>query len=85
VVVFFYFSHALEAISILFLGDIKKATTVLNQEWLLFLPSVYGFGTYDSYMNTVENNNLYEKEQRRYLKQFYQAPNFKILKGQKVK
>jgi hypothetical protein len=84
-VIFFYFSHTLEAISLLFLGKLKEATSVLNQEWLLFLPSIYGFGIYDSYMNTVENNNLYEKEQRRYLKKFYQEASFQILKGQKVK
>jgi TM2 domain-containing membrane protein YozV len=85
VVIFFYFSHALEAISLLFLGKVKEATSALNQEWLLFLPSVYGFATYDSYINTVENNKLYEKEQRRYFKQSFQTKSFQILKGQKVK
>ncbi|MFP3607451.1 hypothetical protein, partial [Paraburkholderia sp. SIMBA_053] len=54
-VVFFYYSHLLEAISLLFLGEIQKATNVLNPEWLLFFPSLYGFATYDAYINTVEN------------------------------
>jgi hypothetical protein len=84
-VIFYYFSHALEAISLLFLGNVKEATTVLNQEWLLFLPSVYGFSIYDSYLNTVENNKLYKKEQRGYLSKRYQASSFKLLKGQKEK
>jgi len=84
-VVFFYFSHALEAVSLLFLGKIQEATSVLNPEWLLFLPSIYGFAAFDSYMNTVENNKLYEKEQRNHLKENYQATGFQILKGQKVK
>lgn len=85
VVVFFYQSHALEAVSLLFLGKVKEATSVLNPEWLLFLPSHYGFAVFDSYVNTIENNKLYDKEQRRYLIENYQHTGFQILKGQKVK
>lgn len=85
VVIFFYFSHVQEAVSLLFLGQVNEATSVLNPEWLLFLPSAYGFAAYDSYINTVENNKLYKKEQRRYLQGNYQVSGFKILKGQKVK
>jgi len=84
-VVFFYFSHVQEAISLLFLGKVHEATSVLKPEWLLFIPSHYGFAVYDSYVNTVENNKLYEKEQRGYLKENYQAKEFQILKGKKVK
>jgi TM2 domain-containing membrane protein YozV len=84
-VIFFYYSHALEAISLLFLGEIKMATTVLEPEWLLFFPSLYGFSIFDAYINTVENNKLYDKEQRKYFLEKYQSPSFKVLKGQKVK
>ncbi|GAE91095.1 membrane protein [Gracilibacillus boraciitolerans JCM 21714] len=85
IVAFSYYSYGLQAISLLFLGEIQKATSVLKPEWLLFFPSIYGFAIYDSYVNTVENNKLYEKVQRKYLKVNYQDPTFKILKGQKVK
>ncbi|MBL4953072.1 hypothetical protein JK635_12720 [Neobacillus sp. YIM B02564] len=84
-VVFFYYSHVQEAIGLLFLGKIKEATSVLKPEWLLFIPSHYGFATYDSYMNTVENNKLFEEELRSYLMENYQTKGFQILKGQKVK
>jgi hypothetical protein len=84
-VVFFYFSHVQEAVSLLFLGKVHEATSVIKPEWLLFIPSHYGFAMYDSYINTVENNKLYEKEQRHYLKENYQAKGFQILKGQKAK
>lgn len=84
-VIFSYYSHGLEAISLLFIGKIQEATAVLDPEWLLFFPSVYGFSIFDSYMNTVENNKLYEKEQRDYFKKHYQSRSFQILKGQKVK
>lgn len=85
VVIFAYYSHGLEAISLLFLGKVEEATSALKPAWLLFFPSIYGFSVFDSYMNTVENNKLYEKEQRKYFKKNYQSPSFKILYGQKVK
>ncbi|MBS4218411.1 hypothetical protein KHA96_08820 [Bacillus sp. FJAT-49711] len=84
-VIFFYFSHFLEALHLLILGNIKESTTVLNEEWLLFFPSIYGFAAFDSYINAVENNKLYEMEQRKFLKENYQSPSFRILKGKKVK
>ncbi|WP_077324862.1 hypothetical protein [Virgibacillus siamensis] len=81
----FYYSHALEALTLLILVQVQQATSVLNAQWFLFLPSVYGFSMYDAYMNTVENNKLFEKEQRRFLKGNYQKPGFELLKSQKVK
>jgi hypothetical protein len=83
-VVFFYYSHLLHAVQLLCLGNIKGATSVSDAEWLLFSPSVYGFATYDAYVNTVENNKLYEAEQKNFLKQHYQQPTFSIQKGEKV-
>lgn len=84
-VIFYYFSHVQEAIVLLILGEIKEATSVLRPEWLLFIPSHYGFAIYDSYINTVENNKLFEKDLRKHLTVNYQSERFKILKGQKVK
>ncbi|MED1203986.1 hypothetical protein [Heyndrickxia acidicola] len=84
-VVFYYYSHGLQAISLLFLGKIQEATNVINMEWFLFFPSIYGFAVYDSYMNTVENNNLFNMEQRVFLTEQYQSTAFQIKKGQKVK
>jgi TM2 domain-containing membrane protein YozV len=79
-VIFFYYSHMLEGVSLLFLGEVKMATSVLEPEWLLMFPSLYGFAIFDAYMNTVENNKLYEKEQRRFLKKNYQARTFHVLR-----
>lgn len=83
-VIFFYFSHVQEAVVLLFLGKIKEATSVIQPEWLLFIPSHYGFALYDSYINSVENNKLFEKELRNYLTESYQSERFRLLKGQKV-
>lgn len=79
-----YFSHFVEAVHYLLLGDIKKSTSVLNIQWVMFLPSFYFFTVYDSYMNTVELNKLFKKEQKNYLKKHFQPSDFKIIKGTKV-
>lgn len=83
-VIFLYLSHLLEAVTLLILGDLSQSTAVLREEFLLMLPSIYGFSIYDAYVNTVENNKLFEKEQRKFLKDNYQDSSFQILKGEKV-
>ncbi|UFU00418.1 hypothetical protein KO561_05585 [Radiobacillus kanasensis] len=83
-VVFMHFSHFLEGFHYLLLGDVQKSTEVLRAQWLLYLPSFYFFTIYDSYMNTVENNKLFEVEQKKYLKNCYQPKGFTVKKGVKV-
>ena len=82
---FFYLSHFLEAANLLMIGEVKQATSVLNAEWLLMLPSIYGFSFFDAYMHTVENNKLFKKEQRKFLRVNYQHPDFQLLKRPKGK
>ncbi|MBY7145021.1 hypothetical protein KFZ56_18550 [Virgibacillus sp. NKC19-3] len=79
-IVFFYLSHYLDAVVLLIMGEVRQATTVLQPEWLLMLPSIFGFAVYDSYVYAVENNKIFEKEQRQFLKDNYQHPNFQIRK-----
>lgn len=81
-IIFMYYSKALVAIHLLFMGDISASTQVVNTEWLMFMPSIWGFAIYDSYINTVENNKLFKDEQKNYLIQNYQNYQFKIKKGE---
>jgi hypothetical protein len=83
-IVFLYFSHLLEAIQLLFFGDIQRSTEILDKQWLLYLPSMWGFAIYDSYINTIENNKLFENEQQGFLKRNYQNPKFRVRKGKVV-
>lgn len=80
-VVFIHYSHFLEGVHYLLLGNIEKSTEVLNKQWLFYMPSFYFFTVYDSYMNAVENNKLYEARQKNYLKQNYQSQRIQIKKG----
>ena len=77
-IVFVYFSNVLVAVHYLFIGEIGEATASLDPQWFLFIPSHFGFGVYDSYVNTVENNKLYESEQRKFLRKQYQHYRVKI-------
>jgi hypothetical protein len=83
-IVFLYFSHTLEAVHLLFFGEIQKSTEVLDIQWLLYMPSMWGFAIYDSYMNTVENNKLFESEQQNFLINNFQNPRFRVKKGKVV-
>lgn len=71
-IVIAYFSHMAAAIHYTFLGNFREATSVLNLQWTLFLPSIYFFSIYDAYINTVEFNKLFKIEQSRYLRLKYQ-------------
>jgi len=82
-VIFLYYSHFLEAFQLLLEGNIEKSTSVLNAEWYLFLPSMYFFVIYDAYINTVENNKLFDDQQKKFLKENYQHPKFTVKRGEK--
>lgn len=73
-----YYSNALTAIHYSFIGHFHKATAILNPQWTLNIASVYLFAMYDAYVNTVENNKLYDWEQSKFFKRDYQNKNFAI-------
>jgi TM2 domain-containing membrane protein YozV len=73
-----YLSKMLPAIHYTCIGDFHQAKAVLNMHWFLNFPSVYFFSIYDAYMNTVENNKLFEWEESKFLKSNYQSSSFKI-------
>lgn len=77
-IVITYFSHILEASYFTLIGDFAQASVILNPQWVMFLPSIYGFAIYDSYVNTVEYNKLFDIEQSKFLKDNYQSAKFKI-------
>jgi hypothetical protein len=73
-----YFSHFLEAVHYTFYGKFSQAISVLDPEWYLFMPSIYGFALYEAYVLCVEYNKLFKKEQSQFLKRQYQYLQFKM-------
>lgn len=73
-----YFSFLFQGVQYSALGLFEEAKAIVDPEWLMFLPSIYGFAIYDVYVNTVEFNRLFKKEQASFLKSNYQNLNFKM-------
>lgn len=73
-----YFGHIPLGIKYTMLGDFEKAKEIMDQQWLLYLPSIYLFIIYDAYTSAVEHNKLFEKELSKHLRQKYQNRNFKF-------
>lgn len=73
-----HFSHFPQAIQFTALGEFDNAITVVNPQLLMLLPSIYGFSIYDAYVNTIEYNRLYDKEQARYLEENFQDDRFEM-------
>ncbi len=71
-----YFSKVLPAIHYTLAGAFEQAKAVVNMQWLLNIPSIFFFGIYDAYVNTVESNKLFEWEQAKFLKYNYQDATF---------
>lgn len=71
-----YYSFLFQSVQYSALGLFEQAKEIVDPQWLIYLPSIYGFAIYDAYVNTIEYNRLFEKEQGAYLKQKYQNPDF---------
>ncbi|MGG1397118.1 hypothetical protein ABE288_04720 [Bacillus salipaludis] len=71
-----YFSKLNQGIFYSAIGDFEQAKSYMNVEWLLFVPSVYGFSMYNAYVMAVENNKIYKIEQSLFLKHKYQRQSF---------
>ena len=73
-----YLARLLPAIHYTLTGLYQQATDLIAAEWFLFLMPIYTFSIYDSYVNTVEYNRLFEMEQSRFLIDNYQDPKFEM-------
>ncbi|GMA61226.1 hypothetical protein NZD89_16235 [Alicyclobacillus fastidiosus] len=73
-----YMAHCLPAIHYTMIGQFKHARQIMDMQWFLYLPAIYVFNIYDSYVSAVEYNKLFEKEQSKWLRDNYQMPSFKM-------
>lgn len=73
-----YFSHALQAIHFTMVGDFSRAKSIVDVQWILYIPAIYGFQIYDAYVSAVELNKLFEHQQSRWLRDHYQRVDFKM-------
>lgn len=71
-------SRLYEAIQLTCVGSFYEAASVLNAQWLLFLPSILGFAIYDSYIEAIAVNKLFQAKQNSYLEENFQDPDFNM-------
>lgn len=76
-VVLSYYSGLVAAVQATMVGQFEAAK-LMNVQWLLYLPSLYGFVVFDSYSQAVEYNKIFEKEQASFFKSKYQQEDFKM-------
>lgn len=69
-------SNVLPAIHLTMQGAFEQAKQAADPQWLLNIPSLYFFGIYDSYVNAVESNKLFEWELGKFLRRQYQPSSF---------
>ncbi len=71
-----YYSNALTALHLTCFGQFDGARQVLEPQWFLNLPSVFFFCVYTTYVNSVESNRLFDREQSQFMKRNYQSAQF---------
>jgi hypothetical protein len=81
-----YNSNVIPSIYYSAIFDFNQATSALNPEWFLFIPSIYGFSMHLAYTETVENNKIFEKEQANFIgRNFQQDKNFPLYRKDEPK
>lgn len=73
-----FLSNLLPAVHETWVGNFAQGKMLLNVQWFLNIPSVYFYAAYDAYVNTVEGNKLFDREQANFFKRRYQTSNFKM-------
>lgn len=73
-----YYSGVLPAMHYTLYGEFSQAKAALDMHWFLNFPSLYFFTLYEAYVNAVENNKLYDREQAKFLRRHYQSPSFRL-------
>jgi hypothetical protein len=61
-----------------FWGNFELAKSVIDPQWLLFLPSIFGFVSYEGYSNSDAVNGLFRYEQSIFLRKNFQDEDFVI-------
>ncbi|WP_123915707.1 hypothetical protein [Bacillus sp. FJAT-42376] len=73
-----YYSGLYKCIFYTASGQFGLVHQIAQPQWFLFLPSLYVFLAYDSYVSTVEYNKLFDRELEKHMQSRYQHPDFKM-------
>lgn len=81
-----YYSRIFQVLQLTLMGDFSQAIAVADPQWMLFMPSIYGYAAYEAYSSTVELNKIFDIELREYVEKRYQkfALELPIVKKEEV-
>jgi TM2 domain-containing membrane protein YozV len=82
--IYLTFSHFYEALIALILGHNQMVVSILNPQWLMFMPSVLGGAMYHSYTSAIEQNRLFRITQRQYLNDYYEKARIAQMNGTEI-
>ncbi|MDR3565784.1 MAG: hypothetical protein P4N59_30705 [Negativicutes bacterium] len=68
-----YYSRIFQVLQFTLMGDFSQAIALADPQWLLFMPSIYGYAAADAYSSTVELNEIFDVELREFLQKRYQV------------
>lgn len=77
-IVVVHLSNLLPSIHHALLGDFQHAILTIDPQWILHLPSLYGFMMYDAYVNSLANNQIYKLQLKHTLERNYQNQDFSM-------
>lgn len=79
--IYITFSHSYEALMALILGHNRMVASILQPQWLMFMPSVLGGAMFHAYSSSIEQNRLFRITQRQYLTDYYEKARNRIMGG----
>lgn len=79
--IYITFSHSYVAIMAIILGRNNLVASILQPQWLMFMPSVLGGAMFHAYSSSIEQNRLFRITQRQYLTDYYEKARNRIMDG----
>jgi hypothetical protein len=73
-----HFSNLTSALYYTLIGSFTQAIQILQPQWLLFMPSLYGYAIFETYTSSVELTKLFKIEQTQHFQSNYQSTVFKL-------
>lgn len=81
-----YYSRILQVVQFTMMGDFSQAVAIADPQWLIFMPSIYGYAVYEAYSSTVELNKIFDTELGEYLEKKYQnfVPTLPLIRNEEA-
>lgn len=73
--IFTTLSHTYDSLFLFLSGRLEESITLLDPQWLMFMPSVTGGSVYYAYITAVDQNHIFMTEQKQFFAEQYRGAN----------